>query len=256
MSEDKEDWFSKYQKLTFKQKMVLAKRDWNPVTFSRFQNKIEFTPEYENELKKVVHEKMLYSRKSYRQYRNVFDPIMPTDDKIAEFYGSWTNFRNQVFTQEELHHFRVIKYTTTENVGRKPISDEKIFNIVQFLGITTWTELKRARKAFPDLIPHERTVVKHFGSIKNLRKLLQIRDLKSTIERYIILCINFGAKRLTPYTCRRNGIDIDWAISVVGSKKKFYELVEFSKKMVALLKRHETRVKKSGNKNNENRRSN
>ena len=251
MEQDKEDWFSKYQKLTFKQKRALSKTNWNPVTFSGFQNKVEFTPDYEKELKKVVYKKMLYSRKSYRKYRKTFDPTMPTDNKIVEFYGSWTNFRNQVFTPEELHKFRVLTYSTTENVGRTPISDEKIFNIIQFLGIKTWKELQNARKSFPDLIPHERTVVKHFGSIKNLRKLLQIRNLKSTIERYIILCLSFKVTRLTPYACRRNGVDIDWAISVVGSKKKFYELVDFSKKMVSLLKRHEKKEKKSGNKNNE-----
>ena len=176
---------------------------------------------------------------------------MPTYEKIVERYGSWTNFRNMVFTPEEIHRFRVLTYTTTENVGRRPISDEKIFNAIKFLGITTRKELVAARKAFPDLIPNDRTVERHFGSLENLRKLLKIRDLKSTLERYIILCGNFRARRLSPYTCRRNGIDIDWAISVVGSRKKFYELAEFSKKMVALLRRHETKSKKSGNTNDE-----
>ena len=251
MYQNKEDWFSKYQKLTFKQKRSLSKKDWNPVTFSKFQNKIEFTPEYEKELKKVVYEKMLYSRKSYRQYRKTFDPIMPSDNRIVEFYGSWTNFRNQIFTPEELHRFRVVIYTTTENVGRKPISDEKIFNAIQFLGIKTYKDLQKARKAFPDLLPTAPTITRHFGSFENLRKFLQIRDLKSTIERYIILCQNFGANRLSPYTCRRNGIDIDWAIEIVGSRKKFYELMEFSKKIVALLRRHDTKSKKSRKKDDE-----
>ena len=247
---DKKDWYLKYKELPFEQRKNLV----NPIDLRKNARlKKMFTKKSWNKIENLVYKKKLCSKRHYEKYKKEFDGEMPSVEDIKRTYGSWKKFRDKIFTPEEVSEFRSSTYTITKGVGKPPIDDDKIFNLAKFLDLKTIKDFEAAKKAYPDLVPCFQTIRKHFGGIKNFRKILQMRNLKSIIERYITLCWNFKTSRLTPYHCRRNGVDIDWAIESLGTKKKFYEMVEFYKSIVERFRSKES--KKSGE-NNENRTTN
>lgn len=257
MLEEEKDWLARYQKLTYKERKQLGST-WNPVTFKKINTRKLLNSDYVKELKAIIYKKKLWSKALYNDYRKNKDHSLPSFNAIIKHFGGWIVFRQDIFTEEELKELKA----SSPRVVRAPraggYDDAKLFATIQFLDLKTHKDFVKARKAFPDLVPCQKTIYNHFGGYKNLRKMVLTRNLKSIIEKYIILCQNFGLKRLTPYTCRRNGIDIDWAISKTGSKKKFYELVDFAKSTFDFVKSIEDQRKKNkqGNSKNENRGTN
>lgn len=228
MLEEEKDWFVRYQKLSYKERCKLGK-SWNPVTFRRKKKQELFTEDYIKELVDKAHKKNLYTKRLYISYRKDKDKSLPSISSLMKYFNGWDNFKKIVFTDEELKSLKSSAHRSTENLGRKAYDDAKLFATIQFFDLKTHKDFVKARKAFPDIVPCQKTIYNHFGGYKNLRKMVMARDIKSIIEKYIILCNNFKVRRLTPYHCRRNGIDIDWAIDRVGSKKKFYELIDFAR---------------------------
>ena len=255
MLEEEKDWFVRYQKLDYKERRKLGK-NWNPVTFKRKKRRELFTEDYINELIEKVHKKNLWSKKLYDKYRKENDKSLPSLDAIADHFNGWETFKKMVFTEEELKELGKSAHRRTENMGKKPYDDAKLFATIQFFNLRTHKDFMRAHEAFPDLVPCQKTIYNHFGGYKNLRKMVMARDIKSILEKYIIICNNFGIRRMTPYHCRRNGIDIDWAIDRVGSKKKFYELVDFARETFNFAKSIEEAKNKLKDRKNENRRTN
>lgn len=251
MLEEEKDWFKRYTKLTPLERRKLDK-DFNPMTFRKKPNN-NFDEESLKKLKELVVKKRLILKKTYDEYRRNFNVHLPCSSAIVKHFGSWKNFQNETFTEEEIIKNNQSRHIKQPSSRSTRYDDDKLFATIQFLNLKTHKDFLEARKAFPDIVPCQKTIYNHFGGYKRLRKLVLTRNLKSIIERYVLLCYNFNIKKLRPYNCRRNGIDIDWAIEQVGSRKKFYELVDFAKENFNFLKSIvDQKKKEKENKKNEN----
>lgn len=251
MVNEDSDWFLKNQKLNYSER-IRSGTAWDNKNFKQKYGSKLLEPENIEDIKRKMREKMLCSRKLYENYRKEFDKSLPSASVLLKYFNkSWTEFKKEIFSKDELDIFNKLNNKKAHKRGK--YSDEKIFAILQFLGVKTHKDLLRARAAFPDIIPCQKTIHNHFGGYKNLRKMLLTRNLKAIIEKYLVLSSHFRVKRISPYTCRRNGIDIDWAIQEVGSKKKFYELIDFARDTILhILKKEKEKTKNENGRTNKN----
>lgn len=250
-----EDWIKRFNDFSIYQKRKIIKSGMNPITTKNVPQSKLTADDYIKSVKEIIYKNMLCTKKSYCEYRDNVDKTLPSLFCLEKNYARWGRIKKEIFTQEELHKFFLLT-RNKENKKKKKYDTNKLFLTLQFLDIKTQKDLIKARKAFPDLVPCQRTIYNYFGGYKVIKKMLNLRNLKSIIEKYIICCYRFKVKRITPYHCRRNEIDIDWAVKTLGSKKKFYELVNFSKEMFLWERNRMSKKIKKGKNKNENGSSN
>lgn len=130
----------------------------------------------------------------------------PTDDDYRQAYGTWTNAVKEVFNIKPVDREYVIKSVIEFNLWRR--DDYRI-----------------ARKNRPDIFPSERVVIESFGGWRALKKMAAAMSLRKTIDRYLALKIKLG-KKPTIIDCEVEGVIIDAAIKVYGSKNEFDKFIE------------------------------
>lgn len=136
----------------------------------------------------------------------------PMDSDYGKAYGTWTKAVEEIFGVKLFDRRYVIKSIIEFNLWKRE-------------------DYRKARSKRPDVFLSEKVIINNFGSWKALRKMASAVSLRKTIEQYIALKERIG-KRPTQQMCHDEGVILESAIKVYGSKKEFDKFIESLEEMI------------------------
>jgi hypothetical protein len=71
--------------------------------------------------------------------------------------------------------------------------------------------------------------MKYYGKWSNIQRLIQGRNVKSIIERYLVLWENLG-KKPSSQQCNKYGVEIKNGYAFFGSREKFLEATKYARR--------------------------
>lgn len=196
---DSKNWINafKFASEGRKKSLKVTKKGIKAFTFKkRFQVK-KTSPE---EIEQYIRNNGIKSRKELRERIKQGDMDAPTDHAIRCCFGNWTNLYTKIYGVRQGY----VQYTP-----------EEIITLFVHLNVTDTIQYWRVKQKDKYLIPSYKQLVKHFGKVGLLWRIVKAQSKKNIFERFVKFCE--GRRKLPTNTeCRKNGIEIDELLKIMN----------------------------------------
>jgi hypothetical protein len=142
-------------------------------------------------------------------WAKVRKPDEPTVYEFRKAFGSWRNASLQAFPR------------VADGIQK---DKEYLLKLVLQFDLWTYKDYILAHKSNPEVVPSYKYLRKKWESYRSLVELAKRSSLQKIMERYMVLWRKMG-KKPTLEQCKNDGVQIDEAIRLVGSRDKLDELI-------------------------------